>query len=664
MGPVLTVSSASAFLMGQEGQVTGALEQLAKLHILPRWKKRIILIAVDSLMMWSALFLAMVLRGGGVFFEAPQKLWVLLVVMGLVTPLVVAAVRLDRVKLTAPEMISGLRVTMAAGCLALIAAVMMTLAGLDHAIAVAVIFGSLFVMFATGVRIAALHVLRWVIARTGSVDQKTIAIYGAGAAGMQLAAALLQACEARPAFFVDDNPKLQGMTICGLPVFGAGKLPMLIARHTVEQIVLAAPSMEPARRDALVRRLRAHGVEVQVLPSFGDMLMGREPPGEIRPVAPEQLLGRDRVALDTPQIAKAYAGRMIMVTGAGGSIGAELCRQLLDCRPAGIVLFDHSEFQLYQVHQELADLGEAAGIKLVARLGSVTDIARVREVIASDGAEIILHAAAYKHVPMVEDNPLAGAKNNVLGTRAVAKAAVAAGIERFILVSSDKAVRPANVMGATKRMAELVVQDLQTRHADTRCAMVRFGNVLGSSGSVLPLFHSQIAKGGPVTVTHPEVTRYFMTMPEAARLVLLAGAFAKGGEVFVLDMGAAQRVMDIARRMIRLAGRQEKDPVTGKGDIAIKITGLRSGEKLHEELLIDRGSLIQTPHPKILRAKEAMLSQIEVAGLLRQLERAIAEGDRALLRRIIKDRIEPMAPLRRIKPGTDPPRDSKTRLPV
>jgi len=643
--------------------VTGALEHLAKLHILPRWKKRIILIAVDSALMCAALGLAMVLRGGTGFWASSPNLWI---VMGLVTPLVVAAVRLDRVKLTAPEMRSGLRVTMAAGVLGVIAAVMMTLAGLDHAVAVAVIFGSLFALFATGVRIAALHVLRWVIGRTRPAGQQTIAIYGAGAAGMQLAAALSQTSEARPVFFVDDNPNLQGMTVCGLAVFDAGKLPELIARHGVEQIVLAAPSMEPARRDQVVRRLRAHGVEVQVLPSFADMLMGREPPGQIRPVAPEQLLGRDKVALDAPQIAKAYAGRVIMVTGAGGSIGSELCRQLLACRPAGIVLFDHSEFQLYQVQQELADLADAAGVKLVARLGSVTDVARVRAVITADRAEIVLHAAAYKHVPMVEDNPLAGAKNNVLGTHAVAKAAVEAGVERFILVSSDKAVRPANVMGATKRMAELVVQDMQTRHAQTRSAIVRFGNVLGSSGSVLPLFQRQIATGGPVTVTHPEVTRYFMTMPEAARLVLLAGAFAKGGEVFLLDMGAAQRVMDIARRMIRLSGRQERDPVTGRGDIAIRITGLRPGEKLHEELLIDRRSLIQTPHPKILRAKEAMLSQIEVAGLLRAVRRAISEGDCALLNRVIRDRIEPMqkSPPPGIEGAAAPPQVSFGRKPV
>lgn len=592
--------------------------------------------------MWAALSLAMVLRGGAVFWADPSQVLIVLVVMGLVTPLVVAVVGLDRVKLTAPEMMSGLRVSIAAGALALLATAVMILIGLDHAVSVAVIFASLFALFATGARIGALHLLRWVIGRTGPADQKTIAIYGAGAAGMQLAAALSQACEARPVFFVDDNPKLYGLTICGLQVFAPSKLPILVARYRVEQIVLAAPSMEPPRREVVVRQLRRHKVEVRVLPSFADMLTGRGPPGEITPVAPEQLLGRDKVALDTPEIAKAYAGRVIMVTGAGGSIGSELCRQLLGCRPAGIVLFDHSEFHLYQVQRDLSDLAAAAGIRLVARLGSVTDGLRVRRVIDDSGAEIILHAAAYKHVPMVEDNPLAGAKNNVLGTRTLAKAAMEAGIERFILVSSDKAVRPANVMGATKRMAELVVQDLQTRHGQTRSAIVRFGNVLGSSGSVLPLFQSQIAKGGPVTVTHPEVTRFFMTMPEAARLVLLAGAFAKGGEVFVLDMGAAQRVMDIARRMIHLAGRQEKDPVTGKGDIAIKITGLRPGEKLHEELLIDRGSLIETPHPKILRAKEVKLSQIEVAGLVRQLERAIADGDRDLLDGVIRDRIEAM----------------------
>jgi len=305
-----------------------------------------------------------------------------------------------------------------------------------------------------------------------------------------------------------------------------------------------------------------------------------------------------------------------------------------------LVLFDQNEQSLFSAAQDVRGLADALGIPVIARLGSVTNKARVSGVIAEEGVEIILHAAAYKHVPLVEENELEGARNNVLGTQVVAEAAAAGGIERFILVSTDKAVRPTNIMGATKRMAELVVQDMQTRNTTTRFAMVRFGNVLGSSGSVLPLFQKQIAAGGPVTVTHAEVTRFFMTIPEASRLVLLAGAYAKGGDVFVLDMGEPQKIIDIAHRMVKLSGRTVKDPETGEGDIEIKVTGLRPGEKLYEELLIDDDSLIPTPHEKILRAQEAMLSQIEVISMLKELQASIDAADKIRLRRLVAARVD------------------------
>jgi FlaA1/EpsC-like NDP-sugar epimerase len=280
------------------------------------------------------------------------------------------------------------------------------------------------------------------------------------------------------------------------------------------------------------------------------------------------------------------------------------------------------------------------GIPVTARLGSVTDRQRVASVIAEEGVQVILHAAAYKHVPLVEMNELEGARNNVLGTQTVAECAQAAGLQRFILISTDKAVRPTNIMGATKRMAELVVQDIATRSHKTRFSMVRFGTVLGSSGSVLPLFQKQIEEGGPVTVTHPEITRFFMTIPEAARLVLLAGAYAEGGDVFVLDMGEPQRILDIARQMITLSGHTVKNPETGEGDIAIKFTGLRPGEKLYEELLIDGNDLVMTPHPKIMRAEERMLSQIEVAAMIREINAALGERDDHRLRQIVAQRVD------------------------
>ena len=298
-------------------------------------------------------------------------------------------------------------------------------------------------------------------------------------------------------------------------------------------------------------------------------------------------------------------------------------------------MFEQSEFALYTIDRELTVRAKEVGIQITIRLGSVTNKARVASVIADEGVNIILHAAAYKHVPLVEDNALEGARNNVLGTQVVADCARAAGIERMILISTDKAVRPTNVMGATKRMAELVVQDMQARTQKTNFAMVRFGNVLGSSGSVLPLFQAQITAGGPVTVTHEDVTRFFMTIPEAARLVLLAGAYATGGDVFVLDMGKPQKIIDIARKMIKLSGRTVKDPQTGEGDIAIEVTGLRPGEKLYEELLIDDDSLVGTPHLKILRAQEATLSELEVVGMLKELQLSLEENSPHRLRQLM-----------------------------
>jgi len=400
------------------------------------------------------------------------------------------------------------------------------------------------------------------------------------------------------------------------------------------------PSISVEQQNKIVSSLSSLPVEVQILPSYSDMIARNGMIDSLHPVTPDELLGRDKVDLDIPEIAKTYAGRVVMVTGAGGSIGSELCRQLLSCRPAQIVLFEQGEYQLYSIDRDLSADALAAGIKLSRRLGSVINKASVTDAISEFNVEIILHAAAYKHVPLVEENELAGARNNVIGTQVVAEAAAKANIERFILLSTDKAVRPTNIMGATKRMAELVVQDIQTRSKRTKFSMVRFGNVLGSSGSVLPLFQKQIEAGGPVTVTHPEVTRFFMAIPESARLVLLAGAFAQGGDVFVLDMGKPQKIIDIARKMITLSGRKVvADEKNGDG-ISITFTGLRPGEKMYEELLLNDNSLLHTPHPKILRAQESMLSQIEVAAMLNEVKNAIAEGNKGKLRRLISERID------------------------
>lgn len=503
---------------------------------------------------------------------------------------------------------------------------------------VPVIFGIIFFVLAVGYRVLGIAFLT--VLRERTRNRIPVAIYGAGAAGIQIASALRISDNLRPVAFIDDNHSLHGLQITGLTVRPVQELDELIARQRIQRVILAIPSLSSTRRREILGKLNEFDIEVQMLPSHAELLDRNRLEDSLKSVQPDDLLGRDKVDLDVPAVAKAYAGRSVMVTGAGGSIGSELCRQLADCRPRRIVLFEHSEFALYNIDKELrAQLDGHGDIDIRTRLGSITNKKRVEDVIRDDEVEIILHAAAYKHVPLVEDNELEGVRNNVLGTRILAEAACAAGAERFILVSTDKAVRPTNIMGATKRMAEMVVQDLQTRKPNTKLAMVRFGNVLGSSGSVLPLFQSQIERGGPVTVTHPEVTRYFMTIPEAARLVLLAGAFVEGGDVYVLDMGKPMKIMDIAHRMIELAGQKVRAPGEATG-IEVQVTGLRPGEKLYEELLIDSGSLRATPHQKILRAEESCLSEIEILAMLQKLQDGLANGDPAAIRRAVEKYVD------------------------
>ncbi|SLN34641.1 UDP-N-acetyl-alpha-D-glucosamine C6 dehydratase [Roseovarius albus] len=349
------------------------------------------------------------------------------------------------------------------------------------------------------------------------------------------------------------------------------------------------------------------------------------------------LLGREQLEEELPAVSGTFEGRNVLVTGAGGSIGSELCRQIIRCNPKHLILLDHSELLLFKIHNELRD--KAPDLRITAVLGSVTDKPLINEVIGENDINIVLHAAAYKHVPMVEDNALQGMQNNVIGTKVVADAAKQYDVDRFILVSTDKAVRPSSAMGASKRLAELVIQDLATRSNHTRFSMVRFGNVLGSSGSVIPLFQDQIAHGGPVTLTHSDVTRYFMTIPEAVRLVLLAGSFARGGDVFVLDMGKPVPIRHLARQMIEASGLTVKNETNPDGDIAIEITGLRPGEKLHEELLIG-SDMLTTPHPKIMRAQKTHLSEIEMANVLQSLRQAIETRNRTLLGTIATQWIE------------------------
>jgi len=448
---------------------------------------------------------------------------------------------------------------------------------------------------------------------------------------MQLVAALTSHDSIVPVAFVDDDKALHNHRIAGLRVHPADRIEHLMRDRDIDRVILAMPSVSPAKQSQIARRLQTLGLDVFSVPSFSQLIGTEALVDNLAPIVPGRFLGRKQMDHALPTGGQTYAGRSVLVSGAGGSIGSEICRQLLSHGPRRIVLFEVSEIALYNIDRELAEMAENSGIEIVPVLGTVTDSRIARMVMVEQAVEVVIHAAAYKHVPLVEANPIAGLANNVLGTRTLADAAEAAGVRRFIFISTDKAVRPTNVMGASKRLAELVIQDVAKRSRGTVFSMVRFGNVLGSSGSVIPLFREQIARGGPVTVTHEDVTRYFMTLSEAVRLVLLAASFTqpgpqKGGDVFVLDMGKPIRIRDLAEQMIRDAGYTVRDEANPDGDIEIKVIGLRPGEKMHEELLIGEG-LLTTPHPKILRAREGSLSELEMAKALQSLRAAVATGD-------------------------------------
>lgn len=496
----------------------------------------------------------------------------------------------------------------------------------------ALLMSAVLLCLAVLVRVVAAAFFAW--ARGQDEGRERVVIYGAGAAGQQLRGLLRSADEMTAVAFIDDNPSLHGAMIGGLRVRAASEIDAVIRRSGATQVLLAMPSLSPERRTKVLTKLRDVNATVKALPSYLDLIQSKNMLGALRSVEPDELLGRDAVDFDLPEMRECYFGQSVLVSGAGGSIGSELCRQVMETAPKRLVLFELTEFALYSIEMELKKHRNAASVEIVAVLGSVCDRVLATRVLRENDVDIILHAAAYKHVPLVEDNPLAAAQNNVLGTQAMALAAQDADVKRFVLVSTDKAVRPTNVMGATKRLAEMVIQDLQSRSKGTIFSMVRFGNVLGSSGSVIPLFKKQIREGGPITVTHPEVTRFFMTIPEAARLVLLAGSFAQGGEVFVLDMGQPVKIADLARRLIEISGLTVKDANNPSGDIEITYVGLRPGEKLYEELLIDDNT-ISTPHQKIMRAMEGSRSELEVASAVRRIQAGLQTSDQSVVRPVL-----------------------------
>lgn len=476
-----------------------------------------------------------------------------------------------------------------------------------------------------------------------------VVIYGAGQAGAELARSLHGEREFLPVAFIDDKSLLHGREVGGLKVFSSTSLGALIKRYGVKQVLLAIPAAPRARRREVLRFLEQLPVQVRTVPSLRDLLAGKYTLQDVQEIDIEDLLGREPVPPNETLLSACIADKSVMITGAGGSIGSQLARQLLHLRPSRLVLFEVNEYALYQIEQELREYSanacesEKENIEILPILGSVTDRRRLESVLKSLGVQTVYHAAAYKHVPLVEHNPVEGVRNNVFGTQCAARAAIKTKVETFILVSTDKAVRPTNFMGAAKRMAELVVQGYARQSEVTRFSIVRFGNVLGSSGSVVPLFREQIRRGGPITVTHPAIIRYFMTTTEAAELVIQAGSMGRRGDVFVLDMGEPVRIADLARRMINLTGLKLRDADNPDGDIAIEFTGLRPGEKLYEETLLGN-DVVRTEHPRIMRAQEADLPWARLVDLLKQLQTACMKCDSEAVRKLLKDAITEYRP--------------------
>ncbi len=621
---------------------------VARLLGLPRRTKQVIVMATDVMAAWLAMWLAFTLRLEVWHVPTLQQLWVYAASPLIFLPLFIhfglyrAIFRYTGLA----TMQTLLKAAVVYGLL-LIGVVVLTFpASVPRS--VGVLQPIVFLLFVSNSRAWARF---WLNRRTQHDLRHRLLIYGAGSAGAQTAAAVANAGEFDLLGFVDDDATKIGRHINGVPVFAPNNIAELIERFAVSDILLALPSASRARRHQIIEGLRSLPVHIRTLPGMADLASGKVSISDFRELDLEDLLGREPVPPNSALLARDLAGKVVLVTGAGGSIGSELCRQILQEYPAKLLLVDHSEFGLYTIHQELAAILEDQSSpghlvsELVPLLGTVRDYRRMSDICRAWQPDTAYHAAAYKHVPMVEHNPCEGVANNVLGTLSVARAAMESGVASFVLVSTDKAVRPTNVMGASKRVAELILQALaaetMVRFDDeapvaglarnrTRFAMVRFGNVLGSSGSVVPLFRKQIEAGGPITLTHPDVTRYFMTVSEAAQLVLQAGAMGQGGEVFVLDMGQPVRILELARRMVELSGHSVRDEANPEGEIEISISGLRPGEKLYEELLIGDDPS-PTAHPRIMKAREGYLQWNELRPCLSQLERATQANDVALV---------------------------------
>ena len=609
------------------------MDFLQSLFGLKRAQKRIVSLVIDALFLSLAFWSALLVRIDDIAVLANFHYWLLLFI---VVPLsLVGFAKLGLYRAVLRYM--GLQALTAIGVGVMLSTMMLVLFAyyIDAQLprTVPVIYAAFSLVFIGGSRAIVRSMVGSGMKRIG----EPVIIYGAGVSGRQLLSSLAQSHEYYPFAFVDDDTTLHGTVIQGVHVHSPSIMRKLIQQKTATKILLAIPSASRSRRQQVLAQLETLAVQVLTIPAMADLVSGNKLYSDIKEVEIDDLLGRDSVTPRSDLLAANIRNKVVMVTGAGGSIGSELCRQILKQAPRKLVLFELSEFGLYSIERELSatakDLGLA--VEILPMLGSVQRENRVQAVMEAFEVQTVYHAAAYKHVPLVEHNVVEGVRNNIFGTLYTARAAIAAKVETFVLVSTDKAVRPTNVMGTTKRMAELVLQALSANdNHQTRFCMVRFGNVLGSSGSVVPLFRKQIANGGPVTVTHPEITRFFMTIPEASQLVIQAGAMGKGGDVFVLDMGKSVKIVDLASKMIRLSGFEVKDDVNPDGDIAIEYSGLRPGEKLYEELLIG-DDVTGTEHERIMTANEVCLKWNELEVILGRLDKACHNFQHEVIRDIL-----------------------------
>ena len=639
------------------GQGSDKLRQ--RLLAMSRRGKRALQVCADVFLLWAALWLAFLIRLGWGRMVDPfgDYLWLFIAAPAAAIPLFV---RFGLYRAVLRYFGSGALVAMfnAVSLSALLLALIIYLMQPDALMPRSVIFiyWALSLLFVGGLRLLMRQYFSGELFPVRGIRRQLpltrVAIYGAGSAGNQLLATLRLGKSMQPVAFIDDDEGIAGRVIGGLKVYKSRHIEQMISATGAEEVLLAIPSAPRSRRREILTALEAFPVHVRTLPGFMDLASGRVSVSDLQEVDIIDLLGRDAVPPRPELFERCIRDQVVMVTGAGGSIGSELCRQILTSGPLTLVLFEHSEYNLYSIQSELEGWIRRDGlaVRLVGILGSIRDADRLLEVMRTWQVQTVYHAAAYKHVPIVEHNIAEGVLNNVRGTLQTALAAVCAGVENFVLISTDKAVRPTNVMGSTKRLAEMVLQALsrepQLRPTSgeasvanrTRFTMVRFGNVLGSSGSVIPLFREQIRRGGPVTVTHPNITRYFMTIPEAAQLVIQAGAMGQGGDVFVLDMGEPVKIAELAEKMIHLSGLSVRSEANPNGDIAIEFSGLRPGEKLYEELLIG-DNVSPTEHPMIMRADEEFLSWEQLGLVLAELFEAVEREDfiavRQLLQRVV-----------------------------